>query len=58
MSLSVAPPFCRPRDHELHGRAGPYTDDSNINFWELKQRGNNECIIYNKEKIKNVAVGG
>ena len=34
-----------------------YTDDSNINFWELKHCGNNECIIYNKEKIKNVAVG-
>lgn len=34
-----------------------YTDDSNIDFWELQHCGNNKCIIRNTDDIKSVDVG-
>lgn len=34
-----------------------YTRNSNVNFWELENCGNNNCIIHDKERIESVAVG-
>ena len=34
-----------------------YTRDTNVDFWELKHCGNNDCVIKNKELVKNVEVG-
>lgn len=34
-----------------------FTDDSNVDFWELRNCGNNDCIIRDKDQIESVEVG-
>lgn len=37
--------------------ATEYTDDANVDFWELENCGNNACIIRDVRQIKSVDVG-
>ena len=39
------------------GRGTEYTSDSNVDFWELRNCGNNKCIIRDESKTFNVDVG-
>jgi len=34
-----------------------YTNDSNVDFWELENCGNNDCIIRDKRKVESVGIG-
>ena len=34
-----------------------YTPESNVNFWEMKHCGNNDCIILDKDRIEHIDVG-
>jgi len=34
-----------------------YTADSNVNFWELYNCGNNDCVIHDKSHIRSANVG-
>ena len=34
-----------------------YTDDSNVDFWELQNCGNNKCIIRDTDAVRSVEVG-
>eukprot|EP00928_Gymnodinium_smaydae_P015141 TRINITY_DN15548_c0_g1_i1.p1 TRINITY_DN15548_c0_g1~~TRINITY_DN15548_c0_g1_i1.p1 ORF type:complete len:305 (-),score=50.43 TRINITY_DN15548_c0_g1_i1:423-1289(-) len=34
-----------------------YTDDANVDFWELTNCGNNDCIIKDKSRVRCVNVG-
>jgi hypothetical protein len=40
-----------------NSHATQYTADSNVDFWELENCGNNKCIIRDTSEIRNVGVG-
>lgn len=40
-----------------NSNATEYTDDSNVDFWELENCGNNACVIKDTSEIHNVEVG-
>lgn len=39
------------------GKGTMYTPDSNVDFWELKNCGNNECILHDKAAVHAIDVG-
>ena len=47
----------RRRPCDYTGKLVLSTRDTNVDFWELKHCGNNECVVKNKELVKNVEVG-